>query len=307
MRITHLALHQWTVDHLQRLRKVRIDRPLALAGGLARRTAEGLQKIAVDVGTRQLDRPHPRGQTGILFVDAGHPAKGVEQLLGGEQSGAGMRKVHDVVLVQFVLAATQLVRATVGYRANDVPGIESMISEIVRQGVQQRRTRRRVRVAKIVHRLDNPAPQQVAPQPVDAGACEERVLRRRQPGDKRVAPILLCRQVNVAFERQPRLQLLTGSRLDDFTLSSAPNHQFLSPDLFALHALEECADAVVIVLRPALEGMVVALGALNADAQEQLRGHLGTVVRVGRRPIVAGRWIAERAAVGRQQRRANRS
>src|SRR5258707_5814380 len=49
--------------------------------------------------------------------------------------------------------------------------------------------------------------------------------------------------------------------------------------LLLLHPREEGGHAVVIVLRPALERMVVALGALHADAEEQLSRRLGQVLR----------------------------
>ena len=45
-----------------------------------------------------------------------------------------------------------------------------------------------------------------------------------------------------------------------------------------LHAREERRQAVVVVLRPALERVVVALGALQADAEEHLGRRLGAAV-----------------------------
>ena len=45
----------------------------------------------------------------------------------------------------------------------------------------------------------------------------------------------------------------------------------------------------------------MALGALDANAQEQLAGGLGAVVRVGGRAIEIGRRVVERVAFGRQQ------
>src|SRR5262249_44284770 len=60
-------------------------------------------------------------------------------------------------------------------------------------------------------------------------------------------------------------------------------------------------DAVVIVLRPALEGMVVALGALNADPEEELGRRFGGVLRIAAgAPVIGGRIVIGATAGGEQ-------
>src|SRR5205807_6100701 len=56
-----------------------------------------------------------------------------------------------------------------------------------------------------------------------------------------------------------------------------------------LDPAEEGGEAVVVVLRPALERVVVALGALEADAEEDLGGGLGAGLRVAQGAVVVGR------------------
>ena len=63
--------------------------------------------------------------------------------------------------------------------------------------------------------------------------------------------------------------------------SSSGRLPFFRPD-----PREEGGEAVIIVLRPALERMVVALGALDADAQEELGGGLDRVLGVAADPVV---------------------
>ena len=61
---------------------------------------------------------------------------------------------------------------------------------------------------------------------------------------------------------------------------------------------EERRQAVVIVLAPFLERMMMALGALHAHAQEQLRGRLRPVGGLSADQVEVGRAVGEGAALG---------
>src|SRR5438105_2879155 len=99
-----------------------------------------------------------------------------------------------------------------------------------------------------------------------------------------------------------RLHLLAGAGLRDLARFRNEDHLFVGlRPRFAADAGERRADAVVVVLRPALERMVVTLRALDADAEEQLGGRLGGVLRVAAGPPVVGGRIAECAAAGGEQ------
>ncbi len=96
---------------------------------------------------------------------------------------------------------------------------------------------------------------------------------------------------------------LAGARLLDFAGVLGEDDFFVlgvAPG-FAADAGEGRRDAVVVVLRPALERMVVALRALDADAQEELGRRLGGVLRVAAGPPVVGGRVLENAAAGGQQ------
>ena len=71
---------------------------------------------------------------------------------------------------------------------------------------------------------------------------------------------------------------------------------FLAADL-----AEESGKAVVVVHRPAVEGMVVALGALHAHAHENLGHVLGRLERVALDLVEVGRRRGEGAAAGGEQ------
>ncbi len=62
-------------------------------------------------------------------------------------------------------------------------------------------------------------------------------------------------------------------RAADFLVAAGPG-SFLQSDLG-----EERRHLVVLVLRPAFEGMIVALVAVEADGQEQMRGVLHRLLR----------------------------
>ena len=104
------------------------------------------------------------------------------------------------------------------------------------------------------------------------------------------------------LERQPGLHLLAGAGLGHFArLRQRKRRARRAGRLLPLHAVEERRHAVVVVLRPALERMVVALGTLQASAKEHLRDRLDAVVGVGRRAIEVGRRVLERAALCDEQ------
>ena len=71
--------------------------------------------------------------------------------------------------------------------------------------------------------------------------------------------------------------------------------------LLAANLREEVREAVVVVHRPAIKGMVVTLRALDAHAHEDLRGVLRDLQRVGRDLVIVGRRLRQGAAAGRKK------
>src|SRR5271157_3506008 len=71
--------------------------------------------------------------------------------------------------------------------------------------------------------------------------------------------------------------------------------------LLAANLGEEGGEAVIIILGPALEGMIVALGALDAHSQKELGGGLDGALRVAADPVVVGGGVRVGRAVGGQE------
>ena len=93
-----------------------------------------------------------------------------------------------------------------------------------------------------------------------------------------------------------------GDRVGDLAAAAVEDDDLARVlGLLAADLGEEGGEAVVVVHRPAVERMVVALGALDAHAHEDLGGVLGELQRVGLDLVVVGGGVLERAAVGAEQ------
>ena len=171
------------------------------------------------------------------------------------------------------------------------------------QGVEQLGVARRVGRAHVVERLDQAAAHRVAPEAVDDVAGEERVVRRRQPLGQLAAAVERVvhhrrRRAACGLTTPPLRGCVTspvGSQEDDRL--AAEQAELLAvlrpqPD-------EERGHAVVVVLAPLLERVMVALGAAAcgrrgraARSSRPSRSGLRAIV------IVVGRPFGEGAALG---------
>ena len=99
-----------------------------------------------------------------------------------------------------------------------------------------------------------------------------------------------------------RLHRLAGPRLGHFASRVDEDELFVGVTCrLATDSDERGTDAVVVILGPAFERMVVALRTLNANAEEQLSGRFGRVLRIAAGTPVIGGWILVGAAFGGQQ------
>ena len=138
--------------------------------------------------------------------------------------------------------------------------------------------------------------------PDDVGQVggEVRIVRRGQPLGQHLAAILAG---NVGLGSAEELRLhhpaadgvchLAAAAVEDDHLA-----RIVGP--LAADLREEGGEAVVVVHRPAVERMVVALGALDAHAHEHLGDVLRDLQRVGLVLVVVGGRILEGAALGRR-------
>src|SRR2546423_1317124 len=117
------------------------------------------------------------------------------------------------------------------------------------------------------------------PDAVDDRLGEERIIARGHPLGQRLAAVLAGADRGHGGAEELRRQGLLAARLhlfagpqveDDFGAGGLWRGAAFEHVLLAADAREEGGRAVIVVLGPALEGMVVALAALHADAEEEL-------------------------------------
>ena len=157
--------------------------------------------------------------------------------------------------------------------------------EMPRQGVEQLGMDRRVGPAHVVGRVDQALAEELRPDPVGRGPGEIGVIGRRHPVGQGLARIFVGGDLHGLAVEQPRLDRLLGPQMNDLALGidrdrCATHHRAAAAA--ALDLGEERSQAVVGVLGPDVEGVVVALGAADAQAQEPLRRQLGLDVGLER-------------------------
>ena len=142
----------------------------------------------------------------------------------------------------------------------------------------------------------------MAPDSIDCGLREERILGRNQPVGEHFSTILISGYIDITFQQQMNLHRLAGARLFDLAGTRDVNDLFVRlRALLATNPSEGGGNPVVVILRPFFERMIVALGTLNPNSQEELSGRFGGVVRVSTCSPVAGSGVLEDAAAGCQQ------
>ena len=148
-----------------------------------------------------------------------------------------------------------------------------MLREIPRQRLKQRAVHGGVRVTKIIHRLHDAPAHHVGPDAVDRSACKPRIVRAGQPVGENRATIGSPRHADFAPARKPRRHRAAGARMSHLALTGGAHQHLALATLFfvhrgALHAVKKSTHAVVMILRPAIKGVVVALRTGQACAEE---------------------------------------
>ena len=92
--VAELAVDRRAADQLQGLREVRVALALALAGQLAGGAAEGLEERVLHLAVGDLGGPGPLGQAVERGDRAGDGRDRVEQDLGRQELGEGVREVE---------------------------------------------------------------------------------------------------------------------------------------------------------------------------------------------------------------------
>ena len=268
---------------MQALGEAGVTRPLALArtGGVG--PAEDSQEVrgGIEAVVRELHRPRPRRQPGKTTLGPDQLVHRVVQHLSRHALGVVAREVLPVDRVVLVWQGAELVRARAAHRPHQVLQVVPALDELRGQRVEQLGVGRRVGLAHVVFGVDDAAAEEVLPVAVDQRAGEERVVLARQPVRQRQPRVLVGGHVQRGSPQPHRPDRLPRLGVGRAGAAAAVKH-----DLFARlrarlapHARKERGEAVVVLLAPLLEGVVVALGALEPQPQEKLRRILELVVR----------------------------
>src|SRR5437899_2009731 len=130
------------------------------------------------------------------------------------------------------------------------------------------------------------------PDAIDLSPCEERVVGSSHPVGQRFQSVDVAGQLQRVIAQIAWRHSLMCSRLLHFPLPCFPNH-LLAVELMSiepvltpvfqnlvLDASEEGRQAVVVLLRPLVKRMIVALGALQANAEKHLAKSFGPAFRI---------------------------
>ena len=212
----------------------------------------------------------------------------VEELLGPEATRKVAGKIDLVVGVGFVRQGVELVGARGANRADGMAEIESSFHKIGGEGVEQGGIDRRIRRAEVINGINDAASHEVEPDPVRLDPGKERVLRRGEPLPESGEAFLVDRESRGLSEELRRGSLAAAGVLEITFLDEL--HDLLADEVIfvirvkalvlfdvVVHPVEDGGELVILVHRPLLEGVVVALRAVHADAEEDLGDGLGAV------------------------------
>ena len=287
---------------------------LAFAGGLALRAAEELEEVvARDHAVRNLRGAHAAGNAGELGLGAGGEREGIDHLLRAQATRMGVTEVNRVILVPLVLHNGELIGARLADGLHQLAQVEAVLHELRRERVEQFRIARRIAGADVVHRIDDAAAEEVAPDAVRHRLGEERILRRDEPVNHRHATVIANRHGlgvadrNLGRDGRVGLEMLHLAAVvlvindllgGDHERTAGLGEDDLLADLafFETNLRKVRAHLVILILRPLLERMVVTLVAVEAHAQEGLRDILGHLARLTEDAEIVHRRVLVAAA-----------
>ncbi len=231
-------------------------------------------------------------------------------MLGRVQLRHGVREILVVVLVEFIGVSTELVGPRLHNCSDQVFRVITMIGEVLGQRVQEVVIGGRVRVAKVIDGIDDAPPTQMKPDAIGQRLGHKGIVAGSHPVGQGLAAIGAGRECRRGAPHEFGGHGLTRARLRYF-IGAIEVNEFrpilglrcrtrLGRVLPLLYPREPGGHAVVVILRPALERMIVALGTLHANAEEELRRGLRQGRGIARDAIVVRGWIGESAAAGRQ-------
>ena len=210
----------------------------------------------------------------------------------------------EVQLVGLV-AGVPCGRSLIGAGRTDVSHqpfeVVTVLDQLFAQRLEQLGIAGRIAHPHVVDRFYDADPEEVGPNSIGHAGGEERVFRRREPLGQHPAAVL-AGHVGLLAAEELRLDVCIAYRV--LHAAGAPVVDDRLPVVLArlaAYLAEERGKPVVVVHRPAVEGMIVALGTLDPQAHEHLGHVLGRFQRVTLDLVKIGGRVPERAAAGGQQ------
>ena len=287
---------------MQCLGHARLDAPFAGTHRLPPRATEDLQKVRRQLVVPHLDRPGADRPAVELFRNPGRLRDRIEQHLRRDRLPVGVRVVLVIGGVGSLDARGELIDLRLDQRAGDGPQVVLLVDQMLRERIEQRFIRCRVGRPQIIDRLDQPPPHVMRPEPVHDRAGKIQVVLVRHP----------VRQCPSAGRRLTQNRSRgTQSRSGDDLLAAGmlqvgpllvDDLQSTRRDRAAVDSGEEPGQGHVVPLVPALERVVMALGTLDADAEEQLADRAGQLLGILLDLIEPGGGLGQRGPLDSQDR-----
>ncbi len=178
-----------------------------------------------------------------------------------------------------------------------------MGDEIGDQPVEQGLIAGRVGDPQVVLGIDQSPAEEIAPDPVDDGFGEVRIVGPSQPireDDATVARVI--RGDRRAIQR-PRRHRHAATRMKDLPLTRAGHHLVAGGlSVLELDPGEQIGKAVILILCPFLERMIVTASAHQRQAEKRHARAFGQVDRIAVQHEEVDRSVRERAPLGRHDR-----
>ena len=263
------------VKQVQTLGETGFLRAFAFAGAGGVRPTEHAQEIVGTVVTvvRQANRTRPDRQTAEVAPGQDQIVQRIEEDFCGQALGMKARVVMFVPPVMFVWDGTELIRCRGGNDAHQFLQVVAALLEMIRQCIEQFRMRRWVGRSKVILGIDQAPAKEMFPVTVHQRFCEQPVFILSHPVNQAMARIIGGSNHEFAAAQAGWLHFFVGLFVGHLRHAGPVKNDLLArPSGGCLaHAREKRHEPVIIVLRPFLVRMMMALGALQTRAKEQLR------------------------------------
>lgn len=240
--------------------------------------SEGIQDFRINSMGPELGRACSEGNIIDRERDFGNLGDGVGQDFGSQALPIVAGKVPMVGSIRFVGDAGTLVRLRKEDRFEKLFLTEARFAKMASQGIEEFGIGGRIGGSHIIDWVDDTDAEEVSPDPVDRYMGESGVIASDHPIDERLSWIdSLGDGGSTAIQEGGREDLLGQGMFDltafldeDDFLATRDGRGESGP--FEANLLKESGEGVEVFLAIDFEGMLVAFGAFQSNAEEELAG-----------------------------------